>query len=212
MMENTPRHQCLIYDGAPSRHLLSIAAVMRHKLIHDYRCLYLNSRPMVAGIRSYLAAAGIDVAEEVAKGSLVLSTEQQKSADGTFDIARMIGSLEDATEQALMDGYVGLWASGDMTWEFGPGRDFSRLLEYEWRLEALFQRQPALSGICQYHTDTLPREATRQGLVVHPSIFINETLSLVNPHYIRPDFYTTETAEDLNLDTAILKLCRSGSA
>ena len=212
MMENAPRHQCLIYDGAPSRHLLAIAAVMREKLIHDYRCLYLNSRPMVAGIRSYLAAAGIDVAEEVAKGSLVLSTEQQKSVDGRFDVDQMIASLEDATEQAVKDGYAGLWASGDMTWEFGPGRDFSKLLEYEWRLEALFHRQPALSGICQYHTDTLPREATRQGLVVHPSIFINETLSMVNPHYIRRDFYTSETAENLNLDSAILKLCRSGNS
>jgi hypothetical protein len=207
-METGPRHQCLIYEGPPSRNLPAFAAVMRQKLNQHYRCLYLNSRPMVAGIRSYLAAAGVDVAEEAAKGSLVLSTEQQSLNDGQFDVDRMISSLEDAVDQALKDGYTGFWASGDMTWEFNSSRDFTRLLEYEWRLEELFQRQPALSGICQYHTDTLPREATRQGLLVHPSIFINETLSLINPHYIRCDSFAYETAENQDLDSAILRLCR----
>ena len=34
--------------------------------------------------------------------------------------------------RALDDGYSGLWATGDMSWEFGPAKDFSMLLEYEW--------------------------------------------------------------------------------
>jgi hypothetical protein len=45
-----------------------------------------------------------------------------------------------------------------MTWEFGRARDFSRLLEYEWRLEEFFQKHPELEGICQYYADTLPRK------------------------------------------------------
>jgi hypothetical protein len=32
--------------------------------------------------------------------------------------------------------------------------------------------------------DTLPPEATEQALRTHPMIFINETLSRVNPHYV----------------------------
>jgi hypothetical protein len=31
----------------------------------------------------------------------------------------MMGTLEDALEQALVDGYGGLWATGDMNWEMG---------------------------------------------------------------------------------------------
>lgn len=211
-METVPRHQCLLYEGAPSRHLMSIAAVMRQKLGQGNRCLYLNSVPMVAGIRSYLAAAGIDIANEVAKGSLVLSSEQHCSEDGHFDPAGMIHALESSVEQALKDGYAGLWASGDMAWEFGFAQDFSSLLEYEWRLEELFQRQPAISGICQYHTDTLPREAMRHGLVVHPSIFINETLSLINPHYLSRESFSVNAAEDPGVDSAIVRLCRSRNA
>jgi hypothetical protein len=37
-----------------------------------------------------------------------------------------------------------------MTWEFGRARDFSRLLEYERRLEGFFQKHPELEGICPW--------------------------------------------------------------
>jgi hypothetical protein len=70
-----------------------------------------------------------------------------------------------------------------MTWEFGQASDFSRLLEYKWRLEEFFQKHPETEGICQYHADTLPPGAIQQGQAAHPSIFVNETLSVVNPHY-----------------------------
>src|SRR5579863_10220825 len=109
-MESVPRHQCLIYQGAPSRHLLAIAAVMRDKLRQRYRCLYLNTRPMVAGLRSYLAAAGVAVVDAIAKGSLLLSSEQDSLADGSFNTDRMINALESAGEKALEDGFEGLWA------------------------------------------------------------------------------------------------------
>jgi hypothetical protein len=185
-MESFPRHQCLIYEGAPSRHLPAMAAVAREKLHQNYRCLYLNSPPMVAGMRSYMAAAGVDIAHEV---------------------ERMLLSLEEAIQQALRDGYAGLWATGDMTWELGEGKDFSKLLEYEWRLEKIFGKYPELSGICQYHASTMPREAMRHGLVAHPSIFFNETLSMVNPHYVRLERFSSAEAQNAELDSVIGRLC-----
>ena len=110
----------------------------------------------MAGLRSYLFAAGTDVTTEIAKGSLVLSSDSEHLLEGQFHIERMLGMLEKALHEALNDGYHGLWATGDMSREFGPEKDFSKLLEYEWRLEEFFQQHPALSGVCQYHTDTLP--------------------------------------------------------
>jgi MEDS: MEthanogen/methylotroph, DcmR Sensory domain len=75
-------------------------------------------------------------------------------------------------------------ASGDMTLEFGPEKDFSKLVEYEYRLEEFMRRRPEFSGICQYHVETLPTEVVRNGLRIHQSVFVNETLSLMNPHYV----------------------------
>jgi hypothetical protein len=210
-MEFQPRHQCLIYKGAPSKHLPALAEAMREKLRQNYRCLYLNSPTMVAGLRSYLAAAGVDVAKETAGNRLILSSDQQHLADGSFDIDRMLRTLENLLNNALRDRFAGLWAVGDMTWELGPLRDPSRLLEYEWRLEKIFHQRPELSGICQYHADTLPREMMRQSLLVHPSIFVNQTLSLINPHYLYPEAGPLYPNHSEKLDPVVTSLCDTGN-
>lgn len=152
----------------------------------------------------------VDVAKEIAKTSLMLSSDPAISAEGVFDTDLMICKLESAVEQALKDGYNGLFATGDITWEFGAQQEnFTKLLEYEWKLEKLFHKQPKLSGICQYHQNTLPREVMRQGLLSHRALFVNETLARVNEYYSETASEAEEAAKDPALDDEILKFCRA---
>lgn len=183
-LEPMPCHECLIYKGPPSRQLPALAVVMHGKLEENYRCMYLNAPTMVAGMRSALAAAGVDVDGEVSKGSLVLFSDRQHLNNGRFDIDRTISFLEAALQQALRDGYQGLWATGDMTWEMGPDADFTMLPEYERRLDAFLAAHPQMGALCQYHADSLPLETVRQGLSLHPAIFVSEKLSFGNPHFV----------------------------
>jgi MEDS: MEthanogen/methylotroph, DcmR Sensory domain len=200
------RHQCLIYQGPPSCHLASIASVVQQKLQQQHRCLYLNSMPMVAGIKSYLAAKGVDVAGETTRGSLMLSSDQNHLLGGRrFDVDLMMDTLANGLQQALHDGYEGLWASGDMTWEFGPERDFSKLLEYEWRLEEFLRQNPQMSGICLYHGDSMPHDVLHNGLLTHQSVFINETLSCINPHFLPAESHHLRPS-GAKLDSAIHQL------
>lgn len=205
-MDAAGRHHCLIYEGPPSRHLPALSAAIQEKLQQNYRCLYLNSPQMVAGMRSYLAANGVDVFDATAKGSLVLSAEQHHLRDGRFDIEGMLHDLEQVIDQALVDGYKGLWATGDMTWELGPEKDFAKLLEYEWQLEEFIQKHPEFGGVCQYHADTLPREAMHHGLLAHPSVFINETLSLINPHYVERRSFTPQAEKSPEVESVVSRL------
>lgn len=205
-MDSFPRHHCIIYEGSPSRHLSPVATAIIRKLKENYRCLYMNSGPMVAGMRSYLAAAGLDVAHEVEKGSLIFFSEQQHLSGGEFDIDRMMRTLNEALEQAWSEGYTGLWATGDMTWEFGTEKNLSKLLEYEWRLEEFIRTHPHFGGICQYHAETLPREYLRQGLLAHPVIFESETLSRINPHYLRPEQFLPEAIQNPEIESALSRL------
>src|SRR5580698_5645455 len=179
----TTRRRCMIYEGSPAKHLPGLAQLIREKLRANTRCLYLNSPPMVAGIRSYLAAGSLDVAQEVHSGSLVLSSDPGHLVNGVFDPVRMLAMLADAVNDALAHGYAGLWASGDMTWELGSEKNFGKLMEYECGLEEMFRDLPALSGICQYHRDTLPDQALHVALSKHRAVYLNETLSRVNPFY-----------------------------
>ncbi len=73
--------------------------------------------------------------------------------------------------------------------------------------KGLFHQHPALSGICQYHTDTLPREVLRHGLLTHPSLFINETLSRLNPHYVERESFAAQSHNNAALDKTIRDLC-----
>jgi hypothetical protein len=206
-MEYVSRHQCMIYEGSPSNKLPALAAMIRQYISDGYRCLYMNSAPMVAGIRSYLSAIDVNVAEEIEKGRLVLSSELPASENG-FDIDLMLFTLEDALNHALNDGYKGMWATGDMTWEFGPEKDFAKLLEYEFRLEELFLSRSELRGICQYHRDTLPPDAMRHGLLTHQTIFINDTLAHLNPHYTQSGTYTGSGKMNGELDKAVNTHCQ----
>jgi hypothetical protein len=207
MEHQIPRHQCLIYEGPPSRHLVALAAVIRQKLSENYRCLYLDSHPMVAGMRSYLAAAGVDVAEESAKKRLVLSSDRDHLIDGCrFDLDGMMRSLQDALVDALDAGFAGLWATGDMTWEVGPDKDFSKLLEYEWRLEEFIREHPQMGGVCQYHIETMPRKILRHGVVSHPSIFINQTLSMINPIYRHSASFASAQSGEPEMDSFINRI------
>ena len=181
-MENA-RHQCMIYSGSPWDHLRGLANIARGKLEQDWRCLYLNTPEMVAGMRSALSDAGVDLDREIQKGRLILSSDRSHLIGGRFDIEEMLSSLEKAVEQVLSDGLAGLWASGDMAWEFGEEKDFSKLLEYEHSLERLFAKHTQLCGICQYHAEALPTDAIRWGLYAHRTLYFNEYRSEDNPFY-----------------------------
>lgn len=76
--------------------------MIRLQLQEDSRCLYLNSPPMVTGLRSYLFAQGVDVPKEIDKGSLVLSSATGHLMSGRFDTDRIFALLNDAMDQALM--------------------------------------------------------------------------------------------------------------
>lgn len=199
-MTALPRHQCLIYKGAPSLQFPLLARLTREKLEQGYRCVYLNSPPVVEGMRRYMAA-WVDVDSEIAKGSLVMSSERSHLVDGaTFDAVRLMEELGQALRQALQDGYKGLWATGDMTWELGPEIGSGRLLEYEWRLESFFQSHPEMSGVCQYHLDTLPHITIEQGLCTHRTICMSETVSVMNPHYRTPELFARQRSSEPRME------------
>ena len=54
---------------------------------------------------------------------------------------------------------------------------------------------------------TPPDEVLRQGLLTHPSIFVSETLSRINPHYVRRNSFTEQTALNPELESMINRLC-----
>ena len=180
------RHKCLIYDGDPSEQLPVIVPLLCEGLRDNWRCLYIGSPQMVSMIEAALRSAGIDVVHETKRGSLVLSSERNLLSDGAFDPHLMLDGLRHLIDTAVRDGFKGLCATGDMSWELAHDRNFERLLEYEALLEQLIQNKP-LRGICQYHRDLVPAQAVRDALMSHRSAFIGGVLNVANPFYTPPE-------------------------
>jgi len=174
----------MLYGGSPDRHLSAIAAVIREKLDKRHRCMYFNSPEMVGNLRWKLKTLEVDVQRELEAGRLVLTSERAHLRDGQFDMDLMLRMLEEAFYGAMKDGYAGLWTSGDIGWEFGPGQDFSKLREYELKLDEFFTAHPEYGGVCQYHGPSLPRQAIQDAFHTHPLMFLTETFSTPNPGYL----------------------------
>jgi hypothetical protein len=202
-----PRHQCLIYSGAPSRQLLALAEVIREKLAANFRCIYMNSPTMVSSLGSFLTALGVDVAHETEQANLLFISDRSHLTEGKFDPKRMLALLKFNLDQALNEGYMGLWASGDMAWEFGPESDFTKLLVYERGLDALIKAHPNIAGVCQYHAESLPHEAMRQGLALHPALFIDQNRSRENLQYVPTGRSEFEWPASAMLDSVLNHLC-----
>ena len=200
--DHLARHQCMIYAGSPARTLTVMVAAIARQLAANYRCMYMNTAPMVAGLRSQLYGAGVDTERAVSTGALRLESGDAHLVSGRFDVDHMILLLGTAAQEALDDGYAGLFATGDMAFELGAETEFSKVLEYEWRLEQLFMEQPGLCGICQYNCDMVPPAALRHGFVSHQHLFISDTLSRLNPHYIAA--HNERAAGAAKLDAAVL--------
>jgi hypothetical protein len=60
-----------------------------------------------------------------------------------------------------------------------------------------------MGGVCQYHVETMPRRFLRQGVASHPAIFINQTLSTINPVYHYSDSFSGVRSDAPELDSFV---------
>jgi hypothetical protein len=87
----------------------------------------------------------------------------------------MVKFWEEATEQALGDGFTGLRGTGEMTWALGPEPGCERLIEYEQRLERYL---PGTKGtaLCQYNRARFSAELLHDAIRSHHLLILGNRL------------------------------------
>lgn len=180
------RHKCLIYDGEPSEQLPVLVPFLIDGIQNNWRTLYLGAPDLVRMVDSALVRQGVNTADEMKRGALILSSDRQHLGNGHFDPRRMVDMLCNSVDDAVSDGFEGLCASGDMKWELGSEKNFDYLLEYESLLEGVFREKP-LKGICQYRRDIVPAGAIRDALRIHRSAYVGDVLNRDNFFYVPPE-------------------------
>jgi hypothetical protein len=133
-----------------AEHLAHTVDVVTVGLARGYRVLLFTHVLAPPLLRSWLVHEVPGFVEATARGQLaVVSTWDVHLARGAFDPERMTGGFSQAVDEALADGYGGLWVSVDMTWatESLPGVEL--LVEYETGAGGLFAPR-RMAAVCQY--------------------------------------------------------------
>jgi len=202
-------HVCTLF-GSHEEQLSAAVDYISQGLERGERCLYVCGEQTPSEFRCALRDAGIDVAGEEARGSLVLLTKETGHLKGgSFNASRMIAMLSTAVEDALSDGFAGLCAAGDMTWVLDEAAGSDELQEYEALLNHFYKSHRAL-GLCQYNRRRLPAGILDHGIATHPMIRIDGPILLTNPFYELPETAMCRTAQVEGVDDRIEQL-RSGA-
>jgi hypothetical protein len=186
-------HVCALYT-TPEEQLAAAVDYIRQGLARGERCLYVVGEHDLTTFRDALAAGGIDVPAEEARGALILVTKHDAHLKGgAFDPRAMIDLLETAVNDALGAGFTGLCAAGDMNWVLDEAPGTERLAEYEAELNDFYRSSRAL-GLCLYRRN-LPNVVLDHCLATHAAVRVGGQILLTNPFYELPEIARTRVAD-----------------
>ena len=141
-------HMCHFYEG---RDDLAGALVPYFVagLRAGERCIWITARPLEAAqARLELEKAGIDVAAELRRGSLVLRDYSDWYAEaGKLKGAQVVELWLAAEQQALAQGYAGLRITGNVT--FLKALEWPEFMQYEALVDQAFRGRRIVT-LCTY--------------------------------------------------------------
>jgi hypothetical protein len=142
-------HICYFYRDEQEQ--MAIAApFVRIGLLSGERCLCVLPRLQRELLLAALEMSGINPAEEISRGALVLaSPEEAYLKAGKFERAEMAKLLDDGMREAVALGFSGFRGTGDLSWAAHDTGACGQMPEYEASLDRYYPGKRSL-GICMY--------------------------------------------------------------
>jgi len=159
-------HICMAYTDREQQ-ITAIAYYMKAGLELGEKCLYVSDKPTSEFVLKVLNDTGIDVEALVAKGAIeVALPEEVYLRKGYFDPDDVISLGRSIITDALQKGFKGLRCACDMTWAKTYKITPKALLDYESKVNCLFEDN--LVSICQYNTHLFDEQTLDTLLKTHP--------------------------------------------
>ena len=201
-------HICALYDTEDEQVIVA-AEYLADGLRTGQRAFYVaQSRTALTRFRAALTQLGVQVIRAESRRALVLRTHAEAHlVDGRFDSERMLRLLNEAVEDALRDGFVGLRTCGDMSWLLTDPPGAEKLVEYEAMLNDFFTGAPGC-GMCQYHRGRLAAHLLDHAVATHSSAVVDRR-HLTNPFYESPSVAMKRKADVTRLPSKLSRLSAS---
>jgi PAS domain S-box-containing protein len=178
-------HVCLIYEDTAGQLAAAVPFIV-DGLARGERCVYIADDRTVEEVVQALAAAGVDVEGERARGALrVLTKQDTYLPTDEFLPQAMIEFVRQAETEALADGFSGLRLTGEMTWALGPEPGCERLIEYEAILNQLLTNSKS-TVLCQYNHSRFDAPCIHDVFRTHPLAILGDQVC-PNPYYELPE-------------------------
>lgn len=198
-------HICVVCESAEER-LSAAAQYIADGLRQNEFVMYAADAETTLNLRERLAGAGIDVEREIARGALNLPTAYDAYlTDGRFDPDAMYIAFEQAISNALAAGYSGCRFAGEPVWAIDRQDLRPGLVEFESRLNRLFQNKKA-AGLCVYDKQAWPATVVRDILRTHPIAVVDDLVCKRNIYYERTDLSDRNVTPDVQVDWMLSQL------
>lgn len=183
-------HTCSLYE-TPEEQFSVITPFIRQGLLDNAKCIYVADENPVGEVIKRLSSAIPDIESYIAKGALVLLDKSKAYLEhGYFSPELMIEAIKILVSESKQQGYGNLRITGEMTWALSGEPGAERLMEYESRVNHLYESLDAMA-ICQYNISLFSPETIKHLLLTHPVIIYKGNFCR-NFNYVTPEEYLRE--------------------
>ncbi|HVZ89337.1 MAG TPA: MEDS domain-containing protein [Polyangia bacterium] len=186
------RHICVPFETADESREAFVAFI-HAGLDRGNRCLFVGSAAEYQALGQGLEELGICAQRAEARGALLFMTvEQAYLEDGVFAPEKVLARVDRFIQDALADGFAGLYATGELRHE--PGDDVWRdVVWYEAHVNEHFAREP-FAALCRYPRSIVPPHRVCDVLRTHPVAVVRGE-ACANPFYERPELALSDDSQ-----------------
>lgn len=169
-------HLCLIYDRDPAEQMPALVPFIKQGLEGGEQCIYIADDQTTDEVALALEGSGIDVRDELKRGTLLLWTREEWRQPGELDSDKKAAQVRQFIDAAFAAGFAGIRFAVEMTWTLGPAISAERLKHWEATINKIFV--PGFPGriVCQYSRHRLSPAVVETSLNTHPLAIIGQTV------------------------------------
>lgn len=184
------QHICYVFNNDAEQRR-TMAKFLDSGIQAREKVLYLVDSVTTREMLDCLEELGVDVHTK-AGAFTVTGAGKTYCPRGFFSPDDMLKTVREFYAQAVHEeGYEGVRIAGEMSWFLAEGSaDLASLLEYEARLNFLFEEFPC-TACCLYDARRFDGSFIMEMLTVHPVMIVCGQL-VKNPDYIEPDVFLRE--------------------
>jgi len=164
-------HICCIHKNSEEQFSILIP-YFKIGLENNEKCFYVLDKNTPEIIIEEFKLRGLVLEPYIKSGQFNIVTKNDIYLnEGVFNLVRTIKLIQNIEKIALEQGYLGVRATGEMSWVLNNDSGKNQLIEYEEKLNKLFTELRFVT-ICQYDETKFESNVLVEVIQIHPIVIV----------------------------------------